>query len=103
MNVVRCRILCRTYREPKEFRNYASRDKSAYFFTASPNTTTKLFTMLDWTINLAWRWMNSTGYIFDERSWKTGVDATGQDDIYYNIEAEDVAISFALGVFGLMI
>ena len=101
-DVISCSILCRTYRKPRVFKMY-SKDKSSSFFTSSPNTNTKLYAMLEWSMNTVWRYINSLGIVFDERTWKTGVDATGQDDIYYNIKPQDVAMSFMLGAFGVLI
>lgn len=102
-NVVKASILCRTYRKPKVFTNYATSDKTSNFFGANPNTSTMMYSMLDWMMNAAWRYINSTGVVLDERSWKTGVDVAGQDDVYYNIDPLDVAQSFTFGVWGITV
>jgi len=100
-DVIRCSILCRTYRRPKVFRNYATTDKATDFFGANPTTDSKAYAILDLMINTAWRLRDNLGIAIDERSWKTGVDPANQDDVYYNIEAQDIAQSFSLGVWGI--
>ena len=102
LDVIKCSILCRTYTKPKDFINYPIDAEHSSFGTNSI-TDTKMYDVLGWMVNTVWRYINSTGIVFDERSWKTGVDAAGQDDIYYNIDALDVATSFGLGVMGLAI
>lgn len=100
-NVVSCSILCRTYRKPRGFQLHKTSDPSNTLIAYNPNTRIAMYRMLEFAANVLWRYIVSNSLIFDERSWKTGVESTGQDDVYYNVEPEDIAMSFALGLFGM--
>ena len=108
-DVVKCSLMLRTYRKPSIFHHYTIGDTNKIFVGAEPDQNTNMYNMLEVAASNAWRVVNYVKAIIVENPWKANSPAfvsddrynPDLDDVYYNINAEDVAAAVVLGVYGI--
>ncbi len=94
-------ILLRTYRKVRDFEVY-SHSTDLSFLSPKVDNSLKSFKLLEFFANFAWRFINAESILLDNREWKIGGDDAESDDVYYNIDAGDLASTAVLGLIGLM-
>jgi hypothetical protein len=94
-------ILLRTYKEPKEFDLYKKSSTTAYFAPALSKYT-KMGSVLEAVLNMAWRGIMASGIIIKEREWKLEGETAQNLDVTYDIDAEQIAITTLFGLAGVM-
>lgn len=100
-DVIGYSILLRTYRKPLGFEVYSDSPTLSYI-SGKGNKSLSMFKIIEFFANMAWRFVNSQGIFIKEREWKIGGDSAESDDVYYNIDAVNIASTVALGMVGLM-
>ena len=96
-DVIGYSILLRTYRKPSGFDLYCDNEKEY----VAPKGNSKMYKIVEFAANMAWRLYNSQGLVIDEREWKIGGDKALSDDVYYDFNPLDLVDSVTLGMFGL--
>ncbi len=94
-------LLLRTYRKPTGFEMY-SQSPTMNFLAPKGDKFLSMYKVVEFFANMAWRFINSNGIFIQEREWKIGGDTAQSDDVYYNINAGDVATSAVLGLIGVL-
>jgi len=94
-------ILLRTYRKPVDFEIYSASPTLSYI-SGKGNKLLSMYKVIEFFANMAWRFVNSRGIFIKEREWKIGGDSAESDDVYYNIDAVNIASTVVLGLVGLM-
>lgn len=106
LNVLKVSILLRTYTKPSTFMQY-HKDETVHYGPRVDKTII-MYKVLEFMANIAWRCANMEGIIigesslFNEQSFKTGLDSSNSDDVYYDINSWDIAQTVALGIFGVI-
>ncbi|MHA1408716.1 MAG: hypothetical protein ACTSQY_00110 [Candidatus Odinarchaeia archaeon] len=99
-DVIAYSILMRTYTKPTSFVLYKRSDTSA-FYGMLDSRKTKTLRMVEFFVNAARRFAQSQNVLLNEREWKIKYNQAGMDDVYYEIDALDLASSVVLGIIGL--
>jgi len=99
-DVIAYSILMRTYTKPTSFVLY-DHSESSWFYGMMETKQTKTLRMIEFFVNAARRFVQSQNVIFNEQEWKIKYNQAGMDDVYYEIDGLDLAISVVLGVIGL--
>lgn len=107
MSVVNYDILLRTFNKQNSFKIWGSDDPDTkYVYVATVyNEKLKFHQMFEYGINAIWRHIQAEAFVINTGSWKVGVTTSTYGspqarDVYYNVDALDVASTFAMGVFG---
>jgi len=121
MEVLDVSILMRTFTKPSNVVQFNVSDEMA-FLGDNSDKSTNFYRIVEFFANSAWRLINSQGYIIDETEWKYANtrevvrDVNGEitrdpvtneiltkprDDVYYDVDAESVAITSILGIIGM--
>lgn len=107
MSVVSYDILLRTFSKQKSFKVWNSDDPNIKYVATVYNEKLTFHKMFEYGINAIWRYIQSEHFVINTGYWKVGITTPTYGnpqarDVYYNLDAFDVAGTFAMGAMGLV-
>lgn len=108
LDTVKVSMLLRTYTKPYKFVNHTIDETTGLMRVAQKRDNTLWqYRAVEYFANVAWRTVMAQGLAVQEQSWKKSGDFTtgileGRDDVYYDVEASDIAQTAIFSGMGLL-
>lgn len=99
-DVLRCSLMFRTYRKPRQFFE-GKIESSLYGYTN--NNDTKMYEVIEFSANLAYRFAKAMNALIVSNNWTIrpkSIFDQENDDVYYNIGIEDIASTVVMSLAG---
>jgi len=108
IDVINYDVLLRTFAKQKSFKVWNSDDPNIKYVSTVYNEKLHFHKMFEYGINAIWRHIQAESLSINSAYWKVGVTKAGMvgnaqaRDVYYNLDAFDVAGTFAMGAMGFV-
>lgn len=107
IDVINYDVLLRTFAKQKKFNVWNSDDPNIKYVSTVYNEKLQFHKMFEYGINAIWRHIQAEALSINSAYWKVGVTTSTYGspqarDVYYNLDALDVAGTFAMGAMGFV-